>query len=740
MLIFWDLQWADQGLLDFIEHLLTWARSSPIFVLAEARPDLLDRRPGWGAAVRSSTTNHLEPLSNEDMHTLLSGLVSGLPEHAMTAIVDRAEGVPLYAVETLRMLIDRGVLQPTEDGDRFTLAVDLPELDVPATLHALIAARLDTLAPEDRSLLMDASVLGLSFTVVSLRALTEMDDTAVAASLDRLVRHQLLVLDADPRSPERGQFRFVQGVVREVAYQALAKRDRRAKHMAAARHLESLGDDELAGVLANHYLAAFHATPAGPEADTLAALARVALRAAGERAASLHSLIGATGYLEQAITVTTDPRELALAPERAGGLATEGGAIVRGREHIQEAQRIYTTLGDRLGILRGRALEARTALAEHGDRRAIEILRDALDDVADLPPSPEITLAWAELARALMLMADPEAISWADKVLADPELVSPAMLVETIITKATSQMNAGFLLEAEVGLRGAIVVADRLGEPMAALRARNNLAGLIFPVSLDAALALCRELYDVATRFGRGHGSTRRSAPRSGPRLTSVGGTTGSTRCARRSPMRRSSTRGGSVPRWRARTPTADEQEALRVVEELRNSEVVKNSGQASAGLEQLTGEIVYLEGRWDDAYEIGRRGWTINEVKDLSLDLSLLAAAAAADLGRTLAVNEAMSTNLINEFPSTIALRQMGATFEALLDGRWDELGSCSSRPRGHTTGCNRTGRRPSSRSRSDTWPAIASPRRPRASARQRRSSKIGEPARSSRRTVRRP
>ncbi|HEX6867880.1 MAG TPA: adenylate/guanylate cyclase domain-containing protein, partial [Candidatus Limnocylindrales bacterium] len=163
ILIFWDLQWADQGLLDFIEHLLTWARSSPIFVLAEARPDLLDRRPGWGAAVRSSTTINLEPLSDEDMRLLLGGLVRGLPEHAMRAIVERAEGVPLYAVETLRMLIDRGVLQPTEDGDRFTLAVDLPELDVPTTLQALIASRLDTLAAEDRALLMDASVLGLSF-------------------------------------------------------------------------------------------------------------------------------------------------------------------------------------------------------------------------------------------------------------------------------------------------------------------------------------------------------------------------------------------------------------------------------------------------------------------------------------------------------------------------------------------------------------------------------------------------
>jgi hypothetical protein len=114
--------------------------------------------------------------------------------------------------------------------------------------------------------------------------------------------------------------------------------------------------------------------------------------------------------------------------------------------------------------------------------------------------------------------------------------------------------------------------------------------------------------------------------------------------------------------------------EALAVVEEARASEAVKNSGQASAGLEQLTGEIAYIEGRWDDAYEIGRRGWAVHEVKDMSLDLSLLAAAAAADLGRTETVIDAISRNLVNEFPSTIASRQMGATFKALLEGRWDD------------------------------------------------------------------
>ncbi len=179
LLIFWDLQWADQGLLDFIEHLLTWARAAPLFVLAEARPELFERRPGWGATVRSSTTIHLEPLSDDDMRALLAGLVPDLPEQAMRAIVDRAEGVPLYAVETLRMLIGQGVLRPEPDGSRFTLAEALPTLAVPGTLHALIAARLDALPADDRSLMTDASVVGLSFTVAALQAVAEIEPETI---------------------------------------------------------------------------------------------------------------------------------------------------------------------------------------------------------------------------------------------------------------------------------------------------------------------------------------------------------------------------------------------------------------------------------------------------------------------------------------------------------------------------------------------------------------------------------
>ena len=130
-------------------------------------------------------------------------------------------------------------------------------------------------------------------------------DEALAQHLDALVKRDILVLDVDPLSAERGQYRFVQGVVREVAYQSLAKRDRRAKHVAAARYFESLGEDELAGVLASHYLAAYRANPSGGEADALAAQARVALRAAAERATALHAPVGALDYLEQALEVTS---------------------------------------------------------------------------------------------------------------------------------------------------------------------------------------------------------------------------------------------------------------------------------------------------------------------------------------------------------------------------------------------------------------------------------------------------
>ena len=233
ILLFEDLQSADSGLLDFIEQLLTWSRNRPILVVALARPELFDRRPGWGSAARSLTTMALEPLSREAMRELLDGFVPGLPESAAAAILGRADGIPLYAVETIRSLVADGRLEMTDGSYR--PVGDLTTLAIPDTLRSLIASRLDALGPADRSLIQAVSVLGQTFTLEGLAATTGEDAAELEPRLATLVRRELLSLEADPRSPERGQYAFVQSLIREVAYGTLARRDRRERHLAVAR-------------------------------------------------------------------------------------------------------------------------------------------------------------------------------------------------------------------------------------------------------------------------------------------------------------------------------------------------------------------------------------------------------------------------------------------------------------------------------------------------------------------------
>ena len=269
IMVFEDFHHADTGLVDFVDHVMEWSRSVPIFVVTLARPDLLDKRPAWGAGKRNFTSVYLEPLTTEAMRQLLLGLVPGLPESALASIVARADGMPLYAVETVRMLMAQGrlgvvdgVCQPV--GDLTTVAV-------PETLTALISSRLDALAPAERALASDAAVLGQSFTQAGLAAVSGIPDADLEPMLRQLVRRELLTQDLDPRSPERGQYAFVQALIREVAYNTLARRDRKTRHLAAARFFESLGSDELAGALASHYLAAHENATEPAEADALAA-------------------------------------------------------------------------------------------------------------------------------------------------------------------------------------------------------------------------------------------------------------------------------------------------------------------------------------------------------------------------------------------------------------------------------------------------------------------------------------
>src|SRR3954447_22868072 len=170
VLVFEDMQWADASLLDFIEELLDLSRSHPIYVVALARPELLERRATWGAGLRNFTSLYLEPLAPAAMQNLLLGLVPGLPATLREQILVRAEGIPLYAVETVRMLLDRGAL--VLEGAAYRPVGEIGALEVPETLHALIAARLDGLPGEERNLLQDCAVLGKTFPRAAIVALT----------------------------------------------------------------------------------------------------------------------------------------------------------------------------------------------------------------------------------------------------------------------------------------------------------------------------------------------------------------------------------------------------------------------------------------------------------------------------------------------------------------------------------------------------------------------------------------
>jgi class 3 adenylate cyclase/tetratricopeptide (TPR) repeat protein len=346
VLVFEDMHWADASLLEFVEYLLEWSRNYPIFVLTLARPELVERHPQWGAGKRNFTSLSLEPLSQTAMEELLEGFVPGLPDELRAQILARAEGVPLYAVETVRMLLDRGLL--AREGTVYRPTGPIEALDVPETLHALIAARLDGLEPEERRLLQDASVLGKTFTKQGLAKVGGGSEEELEPLLVALVRKEVLSLHSDPRSPERGQYGFLQDLVRYVAYETLARRDRKARHLRAAAYLEEAfgaGELEVVEVVASHYLAAYEAAPDDEDAAETRRKASDMLRRAGERAASLAASEEAERYFAQAADLADEPLVQADLYERAGEMAFAGARIDHEQAHYERAIELFELAG-----------------------------------------------------------------------------------------------------------------------------------------------------------------------------------------------------------------------------------------------------------------------------------------------------------------------------------------------------------------------------------------------------------
>jgi class 3 adenylate cyclase/tetratricopeptide (TPR) repeat protein len=479
-LVFEDLHWADSGLVAFVEHLLDWSRDLPIFVLALARPELADRHPGFLSSARSATTVTLDPLSDEAMDDLLRGLVPGLPDDAHATIRSRADGIPLYAVETVRMLLDRGLLAAA--GNQYRLTGSLDSLEVPETLHALIAARLDGLAPEERRLLERAAVLGKTFSARGLSALAGVDDSAVEPVLASLSRKELLAIDTDPRSPERGNYGFVQALVQRIAYETLARPERRSLHLAAATFLAESGGfdpDEIAEVIATHYRDAYEAAPNAEDADNVRRLALEWLRRAGERAAALAATEDARRAFETATELARDDLERAALLERSGELAFAGDELDLAVQRLEQSRSLYLESGRTHDAARTAAplSNALWNLARMEDALAVAV--PALDVLSSDEPDEDVAQLAAEVARLFYFsgQTEPALVRVEQALLIAEEQQLPEVLSQALNTKSLIIMGK-HPREARALVYEALNVALEHDLVAAALRAYNNVASI----------------------------------------------------------------------------------------------------------------------------------------------------------------------------------------------------------------------------------------------------------------------
>jgi class 3 adenylate cyclase/tetratricopeptide (TPR) repeat protein len=480
VLVFEDLHWADAGLLDFVEYLVEWARSKPIFVVGLARPELGERRPGFGSATRGGFTGlPLEPLSDEAMDTLLEGLVPGLPDELRASIRTRAEGIPLYAVETVRMLLNRGQLE--RSNGNYKLIGDIESLAVPETLHALVAARLDALTPDERRVVQDASVLGKTFVLEALASLSSRSQDDLEPVLTSLVRKEVFFLELDPRSAERGQYGFLQDLVRRVAYETLARRDRKARHLAAGEFFEtSWGgrEQEVVEVVASHYLTALDLEPDAEDAQALRTKVRETLSRAGERAASLGASAEAATSFARAAELADEPLEEARLRAKAGGAARAYGDLERATDQLLRAIELFQEAGDPHAAARASADLAGGEFSSGKTADAIERMERAYADLESDDPDEDLAYFLSQLARWLYFAGRFELCEERnERALAIAErLRLPEALSHALNTKGLLATQQGRWETARALIRHALEIALENDIPGATMRGYTNLS------------------------------------------------------------------------------------------------------------------------------------------------------------------------------------------------------------------------------------------------------------------------
>lgn len=401
-----DLHWADGELLDLVEHLAEWA-TAPVLLVCLARPELLERRPGWGGGKRNATTLMLEPLSPEAAEHLVEALLGGEVPPTLRPALGRAEGNPFFLEELLRMWVDGGALRRRDGGWEVTAAAT--GVPLPDTVHSLVAARIDRLPAEEKQVLQDAAVLGRVFWSGALAHLTGLEEAMLGALLRDLQARDFLL----PRSPSQlaGQeeFAFKHQLIQDVAYGMLTKARRLEKHRAAGTWLAGTYRDraeEFSDLLAHHWgRAAALAVELGRQ-EEWQEVAAVGLRyalLAGQRAARLYAQPQAVAHFEAA-------RDLAerLGREEERIAAVEGLAdvlMLQGR--WDEASRLYREAldhhlrrGDPVRQARMQSRIGSTFSGVFDFRQALPHIQSAMEALRGTESPADLAAVSVQMARA----------------------------------------------------------------------------------------------------------------------------------------------------------------------------------------------------------------------------------------------------------------------------------------------------------------------------------------------------
>jgi class 3 adenylate cyclase/tetratricopeptide (TPR) repeat protein len=512
MLLIEDAQYADAGLLDFVDHLVDWARGSPIFVLVFSRPELDQTRPGFGAG-RNRSTLTIDPLDDASMDALVDALVPDMPAGARSAIRGQAEGIPLFAVETVRSLVDRDIVVP-RDGV-YRLVGELGELSVPDGLHALLAARLDALDPDLRALVAEAAVLGSTFPAEALVAVSGQSEESVRAGLAELLRREVLSISADRLSPQRGDYRFAQDLLRQVAYETMARRERKTRHLAVADHLRATlpaDGDEVSEVISRHYLDALAAVPDAPDVPHIRAQAIQMLVRAAERASrsgaprpAASRYASAARQTELTAGISEDDAGISAAElwERAARASVTAFDVETALAHADRAGELYAAQGQVRAAARAQAIAGDMLRRSNRHGEARDRLTAAL---AVLRPDPDAdTVAALDHLAAVEIFSggpDAERLSAEALVLGQALDVDAGLLADLFTNRGIAVGFASRVAESAANLEHAARLAEQFGDSTRQARALFNLAEMLNHSDPVAAAETARAATDLARHGG----------------------------------------------------------------------------------------------------------------------------------------------------------------------------------------------------------------------------------------------